>query len=120
MSRNFSKYKNAHILSKCISLNSHPCKARTVIEDFGYNKGGNITMRKDISDECGKKNSNNIRRTMLFNIDAPVFIPGEKVYPLNNIYMPQYILREILKENWVNTLIMEVLFFTCRIAAKKK
>ena len=48
-------------------------------------------MRKNSSDECGKENSSTVKRIMLLNIDAPVFIPGEKLCSFNNIYASVYI-----------------------------
>ena len=91
MSRNFSKYKNKQISSKCVSSKSPPYKARTVTKDLGNNKDSNIVVRKVISYECGKKNSSISNKVILFNIDAPTFIPNARVHPANNIYAQVYI-----------------------------
>ena len=47
-------------------------------------------MRKNSSDECGKENSSTVKQIVLLNIDAPVFIPGEKLCSFINIYAPVY------------------------------
>ena len=88
--RNFSKYKNVHIPSKCVSSNVYPCKTRIAIKKFGYNGGANTTIKENSSDECGKENNNTVKGIVLLNIDAPAFIPGEKLCSFINIYAPVY------------------------------
>ena len=88
--RNFSRYKNVHIPSKCVSSNVYPCKTRIAIKKFGYNRGANITIEENSSDECGKENNNTVKGIVLLNIDAPAFIPGEKLCSFINIYAPVY------------------------------
>ena len=81
--------------------NCNSCEDKTANESsknntFVYSKITNVSTYN--TDECGGKIVDNNAK-ILFNIDAPVFIPGNKVHTLLNIYAQVFTGENISKQS---------------------